>query len=47
MDEIYIQMYTPCFDHIIICNYLPLFAITYYQLHIATCKAYVNLIYEN
>jgi hypothetical protein len=27
MDEIYIQTYIPFFDHIIIYNYLPLFAI--------------------
>jgi len=38
MDEIYIQIYTPSFDHVIICNYLSLFATKYHQLHIVTCK---------
>jgi hypothetical protein len=47
MDEVYTQMYNASFDYIIICNYLPLFVGTRKLITIATCKAHVNLNYEN
>jgi len=38
MDEIYIQMYSPSLDYIIICNYLPHLQLQYHWLHIAVCR---------
>jgi hypothetical protein len=38
MDEIYIQMYSPSLDHIIICNYLPHLHLQYHQLFIVVCR---------